>query len=108
MLFRSGLAGGGQDGGITAEFTPRSGTGTAAIEAPRGLLVHTYTLDEKGQVTEGNITTPTAMNLADMERTLRGMADVLIKDTTDIKPALETLVRAYDPCISCSVHIMTL
>ncbi len=106
-LLDSGLPS-GQDGGITAEFTPRSGTGTAAIEAPRGLLVHTYTLDEKGHVTEGNITTPTAMNLADMERTLRGMADALIKDTTDIKPALETLVRAYDPCISCSVHILTL
>jgi sulfhydrogenase subunit alpha len=98
----------GQDGGITAEFSPVAGTGTAAIEAPRGMLVHTYTFDEKGYVTEGDITTPTAMNLSDMERTLMVMAETLIKETPDIKPALETLVRAYDPCISCSVHIVRL
>ncbi len=98
----------GQDGAITARVRPVAGRGTAAIEAPRGLLVHTYTFDEKGYVMDGDITTPTAMNLADMERTLRSMAEALIKERSDIRPALETLVRAYDPCISCSVHIVRL
>ncbi|NOZ25553.1 MAG: hypothetical protein GXO94_05630, partial [Nitrospirae bacterium] len=98
----------GQDGAIAAEFSPAAGRGTAAIEAPRGLLVHTYTFDERGYVTGGDITTPTAMNLSDMERTLRIMAEALVEESPDIKPALETLVRAYDPCISCSVHIVRL
>ncbi len=98
----------GQDGAVLAEFAHCSGTGTAAIEAPRGLLLHTYTFDEDGCVTGGDIITPTAMNLAEMERTLKGMAEALIDEQPDIKPALEALVRAYDPCISCSVHIVRL
>ncbi len=95
---------GGQS--ILSGYTPKSGTGTAAIEAPRGLLLHTYVFDDKGYVEEGDITTPTALNLADMERNLKVMAEALLKVTTDIKPALETLIRAYDPCISCSVHVL--
>ncbi len=94
--------------GILSRFNPKAGKGVAAIEAPRGLLVHTYTFDDKGYVVDGNIATPTALNLADMERNLKIMAEALLKETTDIKPALETLIRAYDPCISCSVHVLSL
>jgi sulfhydrogenase subunit alpha len=94
--------------GILSGFKPKAGKGAAAIEAPRGLLVHTYTFDDKGYVVDGNIVTPTALNLADMERNLKIMAEALLKETTDIKPALETLIRAYDPCISCSVHVVSL
>lgn len=88
--------------------TPHSSTGIAAIEAPRGLLIHTYTFDNIGYVQDGNITTPTALNLTDMERNLKILAGELIKEKEDIRPDLETLVRAYDPCISCSVHIVRL
>lgn len=94
--------------GILSGFNPKAGKGAAAIEAPRGLLVHTYTFDDKGYVVDGNIATPTALNLADMERNLKIMAEELLKETTHIKPALETLIRAYDPCISCSVHVLSL
>jgi sulfhydrogenase subunit alpha len=94
--------------GILSGFNPKAGKGAAAIEAPRGLLVHTYTFDDKGYVADGNIATPTALNLSDMERNLKIMAEALLNKTTEIKPALETLIRAYDPCISCSVHVLNL
>lgn len=86
--------------------TCNSTTGLAAIEAPRGLLIHTYNFDSNGCVKDGNITTPTALNLSDVERNLRILAEELIRVKNDIRPELETLVRAYDPCISCSVHVI--
>ena len=93
--------------GIVSDFTPGAGTGVAAIEAPRGLLLHTYTFDEKGYVLDGDIITPTALNLSEMERTLMEMARHLLKEgVQELKPALETLIRAFDPCISCSVHML--
>lgn len=95
-----------EDGGILSDVMPKAGTGFAAIEAPRGLLLHTYTFDNNGYVTEGDIVTPTALNLAEMERGLKIMAEALLKEKADIIPELETLIRAYDPCISCSVHVV--
>lgn len=105
VLLNTGLPDGH---GVLSGFNPKAGKGVGAIEAPRGLLVHTYTFDDKGYVVDGNIATPTALNLADMERNLKIMAEALVKETTDIKPVLETLIRAYDPCISCSVHVLNL
>lgn len=89
-------------------ITRHSSVGLAAIEAPRGLLIHTYNFDDRRYVVDGNITTPTALTLSDMERNLRTLAEKLIKEKSDIRPDLESLVRAYDPCISCSVHIIKL
>jgi sulfhydrogenase subunit alpha len=94
--------------GIISGFSPKVGKGVAAVEAPRGLLVHTYVFNDKGYVEDGDITTPTALNLSDMERNFKIMAEALLKETTEIIPALETLIRAYDPCISCSVHVLNL
>jgi len=93
---------------ILVDFKPKAGKAIAAVEAPRGLLIHKYNIDEKGYILNGDIITPTALNLSDMEQNLKIMAETLLKETTDIKPLLETLIRAYDPCISCSVHIFNI
>ncbi|NOY64983.1 MAG: Ni/Fe hydrogenase subunit alpha [Nitrospirae bacterium] len=93
--------------GVVVDFTPGAGTGVAAIEAPRGLLLHRYSLDERGYVLDGDIVTPTALNLSEMERTLRNMAQHLLEEgIRELTPSLEMLVRAFDPCISCSVHLL--
>ena len=93
--------------GIVVDFTPRAGRGVAAIEAPRGLLLHSYSLDNRGYVLDGDIVTPTALNLSEMERTLRNMAGHLLREgVRELTPSLEMLVRAFDPCISCSVHLL--
>ena len=83
-----------------------SGQAAAAVEAPRGILYHYYNL-ENGLIAKADIITPTDQNLDEMERFLRVTAENLLNDSKkDIEPALEMVVRAYDPCISCSAHLI--
>lgn len=92
------------------DYELRPGKGIGALEAPRGILFHEYSLDENGRVTAANVITPTAQNLANVERDMRVSLETLLREETrkdeELKLALEMLARAYDPCISCSVHIV--
>lgn len=88
-------------------FEVRAGVGVGFTEAPRGSLFHKLQLDDSGNVLEASIITPTAMNIANIEDDMRILADILIKEERsqeDIQLEVEKLVRAYDPCLSCSVH----
>ena len=83
------------------------GTGTGAVEAPRGTLYHSYSFDEAGRLTEADVITPTAQNLANLEKDLRVTAENLIGEPNkDLSSKLEMVVRTYDPCISCAVHLV--
>ena len=84
------------------------GTGVGAVEAPRGTLYHRYSIAD-GTITECDIATPTAQNLDDIERYLKiATENLLSKGTEDnLEPKLEMVVRAFDPCISCSAHLVT-
>jgi coenzyme F420-reducing hydrogenase alpha subunit len=82
-------------------------TGVGVVEAPRGTLYHEYTIDKNGIVTDANCIIPTAQNLRMIEEDLRGFVPTILdKPKDEIVRNIETLVRAYDPCISCSTHIM--
>ncbi|MGV9170051.1 MAG: nickel-dependent hydrogenase large subunit, partial [Promethearchaeia archaeon] len=87
----------------------KGGKGVAITEAPRGLLAYTLEVDKNAKVVSADIITPTVMFLPMMEADLRRMAEGLVsngmKEPTEIGNKLETVVRAYDPCISCSVHV---
>jgi sulfhydrogenase subunit alpha len=83
----------------------RAGSGAAATEAPRGTLYHSYAIDDDGFVTAGDVITPTAQNLANLEADMRAFAPTVVKrPQEEFLLAIEQLVRAYDPCLSCSVH----
>lgn len=86
---------------------PKSGKGTAAGEAPRGTLYHSYEFDENGRAVSADIITPTAQNYANMEKDVRASLE-RIKGESDeeIKFKINMVIRAYDPCISCSVHLV--
>jgi sulfhydrogenase subunit alpha len=87
----------------------RAGLGTGVTEAPRGLLVHSYGYDARGFIREADIITPTAMNAAMLEKHMRGAVAVSNPDDEPaLKRRLEMVARAYDPCISCSVHLVRL
>ena len=76
-------------------------------EAPRGTLVHDLEFDEQGRVLKANIITPTVHNLSDTEKNIRQVAELLTAQGADeptLRLEIEKLVRAYDPCLSCSVH----
>jgi coenzyme F420-reducing hydrogenase alpha subunit len=84
---------------------PRAGVGTAAVEAPRGLLVHHYVVDEWGTVVAADIVTPTSINQRVMAAQI--MADLVDEqDHQRLMTVAERIVRAYDPCISCAVHLV--
>jgi sulfhydrogenase subunit alpha len=88
-----------------AAIRPRAASGTAGVEAPRGLLVHSYQFDEAGVVTAADVITPTAMNAGSIEEKMReAIARTPRAPEGEMRARLEMLVRAYDPCISCSVH----
>jgi coenzyme F420-reducing hydrogenase alpha subunit len=88
---------------------PCPGSGVSAIEAPRGVLIHSYSFDDRGLCRSADIVTPTAINQAAMEQDLLALARSMEgAHEQEMTSALERLVRAYDPCISCAVHLIKL
>jgi coenzyme F420-reducing hydrogenase alpha subunit len=83
-----------------------SGTGAGVCDVPRGILFHEYTI-EAGRVTAANCIIPTGQNLQNAELDMRALVpQILDRPQSAITLALEMLIRAYDPCISCSTHIL--
>ncbi len=90
-----------------AEVVPRAGRAAAAVEAPRGLLIHEYEYDDEGKCVYANHIIPTAQNVANLEADMRKFVPQIVGESEDrITHSLEMLVRAYDPCISCSTHMV--
>ena len=86
-----------------------AGEGCAATEAPRGLLYHRYQIDDAGRVTFARIVPPTSQNQRQIEDDLRELLPrILSEDERQTAMACERLIRAYDPCISCSTHFLKL
>lgn len=89
------------------ECRMKEGEGVSAVEVPRGILYHHYQIDKKGFIQKANCIIPTTQNNANIHYDLREyvqkMADNGYSDNEIIHHS-EMLVRAYDPCISCSVH----
>jgi sulfhydrogenase subunit alpha len=85
--------------------TINAGQAGVATEAPRGLLYHWYKIDRKGFVEQANIVSPTAHHFLNIEKDLKKIVGQnKDKDRDRIRFLCEQLVRAYDPCFSCSVH----
>jgi coenzyme F420-reducing hydrogenase alpha subunit len=79
--------------------------GIGAVEAPRGGLYHEIHVDENGIITYINIITPTVQNLTSIEKTAQALIEKYAhKPQKEKERLLNMLVRAYDPCITCSVH----
>lgn len=86
--------------------TRMSGEGVGACDVPRGTLFHNYVIEE-GKVVGANCIIPTGQNLANIEADMRELVPQILDQTQEqITMALEMLVRAYDPCISCSAHML--
>ncbi|MHA1597014.1 MAG: Ni/Fe hydrogenase subunit alpha [Candidatus Asgardarchaeia archaeon] len=89
----------------SVEFNVRKGEGISITEAPRGLLIHHYVINDRGVVESANIITPTAQNYKSIEEDLKYYVPWVIKEgRKNIEKNVESLVRAYDPCVSCSAR----
>jgi sulfhydrogenase subunit alpha len=99
----------GKDGEGNVTVQPGSGLGSAACEAPRGVLIHSYGFVSAGICSAADVITPTSLNQGalsgDLLALARGMEGA---DTERLVSSLERLIRSYDPCISCAVHLVRL
>ncbi len=91
------------------EVTPRRAVGHGATEAPRGLLHHTYEIDEDGTILDARIVPPTSQNQLAIEEDLRAVVERGM-DLPDEQLSLrcEQAIRNHDPCISCATHFLEL
>lgn len=93
---------------IAVPVTPRAGSGVGAVEVPRGILYHGYSYDAEGHVTKADCVIPTTQNNLNIHLDMGALVAKLAPQPgmTDARLELlcSMLVRAYDPCISCSVH----
>jgi coenzyme F420-reducing hydrogenase alpha subunit len=87
------------------EIKVKSGNGVGAVEVPRGILFHDYTYNGRGVCLKANCVIPTNQNHGNIELDMKALVPKLLDKTEkEIELSLEMLVRAYDPCISCSTH----
>ncbi|HLC48443.1 MAG TPA: nickel-dependent hydrogenase large subunit [Candidatus Norongarragalinales archaeon] len=98
----------------TTEFKPekpvevkeKSGTGVAAIEAPRGTLYYHIEI-ENSNVKEVELVIPTAQNQVNMGFDIKKLVEENIdRPKEEIEFEIEKLIRAYDPCMSCATHFL--
>ncbi|MEW5804461.1 MAG: Ni/Fe hydrogenase subunit alpha [bacterium] len=101
------------DAGLREEevppIQPRAGRGVGAVDVPRGILFHDYEYDESGLCLSANCIIPTNQNHANIQCDMDQLVPAMIrsnKSQAEMELSLEMLVRAYDPCISCSTHYL--
>jgi len=80
-------------------------SGLSALEAPRGTLFHYYEIDKDGRILNCNIITPTAQFLHNVEEDLKVLLPKILKlKKKEQIRKIRSLIRIYDPCISCATH----
>jgi F420-non-reducing hydrogenase large subunit len=85
----------------------KAARGVGIIEAPRGTLIHDYTVNEKGFIEKCNLIVATCQNNYAIDRSVEAVARPLVKDGALTEAAanrIEMVIRSYDPCISCATH----
>ncbi|MGD2091798.1 MAG: Ni/Fe hydrogenase subunit alpha [Candidatus Aminicenantes bacterium] len=87
------------------EIKNKPGDGISSIEAPRGVLIHHYGVDEEAKVTAVNLIVATQNNYLAIDDTL-GQAAAVYLDSPDqqLLNGVEHALRMFDPCLACATH----
>lgn len=97
--------------GLKAEkvrVSPKAGKASGCVEAPRGILFHEYEFDRRGNCVGADICIPTNQNHANIQKDFEKFVPEILSEGEDaVRLKLEMLVRAYDPCVSCSTHMLS-
>jgi coenzyme F420-reducing hydrogenase alpha subunit len=89
------------------QFQGKGGEGVGSCDVPRGILFHNYVIDDDGLIQGANCIIPTNQNHANIQADMEALLpEILDQPQEKIRHTLEMLVRAYDPCISCSTHLL--
>jgi NAD-reducing hydrogenase large subunit len=84
--------------------------GVGVVEAPRGVLIHHYRVNDQGLITWANMIVATGNNNLAMNRGILQVARRFIngdKISDHSLNRIEGLIRAFDPCLSCSTHAIS-
>ncbi|MBN1486368.1 MAG: Ni/Fe hydrogenase subunit alpha [Anaerolineae bacterium] len=91
---------------VAVPYTLKDGEGYGLVEAPRGPLIHHYSI-KKGLIDQAEFIIPTVHNNLAIERALRVAAERYITEEwvdMELEYAVGRVVRAFDPCIACATH----
>jgi NAD-reducing hydrogenase large subunit len=94
------------DGALMAEGERRR-SGVGVIEAPRGTLIHDYSVGDDDLVTKCNLIVSTTHNNQAMNEAVRSVARDYLDGhelTEGLLNRIEVAIRAFDPCLSCATH----
>jgi hypothetical protein len=83
--------------------------GIGVAEAPRGTLLHHYRVDGDGIVQWANLVIATGHNNLAMNHSVAQVARHYVKVdrlTEAMLNRVEAVIRRYDPCLSCSTHVI--
>ena len=92
---------------VRAVARPNAQEGVGAAEAPRGTLFHHYKIDDQGLIQWANLIIATGQNNLAMNKSVLQVARHFVKGekiTHGMLNRVEAVIRAYDPCLSCSTH----
>jgi NAD-reducing hydrogenase large subunit len=92
---------------VRAIARPNSEEGVGVAEAPRGTLIHHYKIDENGLMRWANLIIATGHNSLAMNRSILQVARYFVhadRLEEGMLNRVEAVIRAYDPCLSCSTH----
>jgi NAD-reducing hydrogenase large subunit len=101
-----------RDPEITSEHVrafagPNEAEGVGVSEAPRGTLIHHYRVDRNGTMQWANLIVATGHNHLAMNRGILQAARAYVhadKLSEGMLNRVEAVIRAFDPCLSCSTH----
>jgi len=94
---------------VRAFAGPNNHVGVGGMEAPRGTLLHHYTIDDDGLITTANLVIATGHNNLAMNKGVLQVARQFVngaKLEEGMMNRLEAVIRAFDPCLSCSTHAL--
>lgn len=94
---------------VKAEAQPNATEAVGIAEAPRGTLIHHYKTDDDGLIEWVNLVIATGHNNLAMNKSVTQVARRYV-DSENLEEGMlnrvEAVIRAYDPCLSCSTHAL--
>ena len=92
---------------VRARASVNAAEGIGVAEAPRGILIHHYKVDEQGAMRWANLIIATGHNNLAINRSIEQVSKRYVhggKLEEGMLNRVSAVVRAYDPCLSCSTH----
>ncbi|MFX1394994.1 MAG: nickel-dependent hydrogenase large subunit, partial [Promethearchaeota archaeon] len=91
---------------LTSLNSVKNSEGIGFIEAPRGMLMHHYHINKNNTIDKVKLYIATEINIPIINEMITSYARKLYEknDINVVKEKVQTIIRAFDPCISCATH----